>query len=249
MFALAVSAVGKAGPETAPNIVTAQSPERLPSANNILAEVRANLPQETIIIQGQILSGGRLGRLERVCHMEILLELGERPARICCKLSDAFGTALEQISIYVLEDGSLIKCEYKSGNPLKSAPLPPPSNAIMNTDVTWDDLSLLFLWRTDGRTIREETLRGCACYVVEFPDKSRGKRTLWIDTQMMVLLQMDDTAANGDLRRRLTVKNIKKISDQWMIKNMAIRSYPSFHHTLIRVDAIVHGPQSTVDSQ
>ena len=59
---------------------------------------------------------------------------------------------------------------------------------------------------------------------------------------MLIALQMEEIDADGRLRRRMTVKNIKKISEQWMIKNLEIRSYPSLHHTLIRIDTVVHSP-------
>lgn len=215
--------------------------EPLPDAGQILAEVCANLPRETLLIKGRILSGNRMGKLKQVCYIEILMELDEEPAAILYKLNDAFGYPFEQMTISVME-GSETELEYESGNPLKPAAPPPPTSAIMDTDVSWNDLSLLFLRRTDGKTVRRENLRGRDCYIIEFPGQAgasiESSKTIWIDTQMMVLLQMEDYGPDGKLQRRLTVKNIKKISDQWMIKNMEIRTYPSLHHTLIRIDDV-----------
>jgi len=241
----------------------------LPSAMEILAQVRSNFPQETLLIKGQILSGGRIGKLERACYIETLLDLGEDPATVRYKISDAFGTPFEQMTISIA-DGCEAEFEYENGNPLQPAAAPPPTQVIMDTDVTWNDLSLLFLWRTDGRTTREESLRGRDCYVIEFPGNdgvsignsppkagppltekspaeggsaSGGKienlQFVWIDMQMLMLIQMEDIGREGALQRRMTVKNIKKISDQWMIKNMEIRRYPSLHHTLIRIDEVM----------
>ena len=53
----------------------------------------------------------------------------------------------------------------------------------MNTDVTWGDLGLLFLWRQDGRTQRAENLRGRDCYVVVFPLEGDGMQIVWIDAR------------------------------------------------------------------
>jgi hypothetical protein len=209
----------------------------LPSATEILAQVRSNLPREALLVKGQILSGGRLGKLERVCYVETFLDFGADPAIVRYKISDAFGTPLEQMTISMSEGGET-EYEYETGNPLESASAPQSTAAIRDTDVTWNDLSLLFLWRSDGRTAREENLRGRDCYILEFPGNEGGIQSVWIDMQMLVLIQMEELDGAGRLQRRMIVKNIKKISDRWMIKNLEIRAYPSLHHTLVRVDAV-----------
>jgi len=210
----------------------------LPPATEILAQVRESLPREALLIKGQILSGGRLGKLERVCYIEMSLDFGADPAIVHYKISDTFGTPLEQMTISMSEGGET-EYEYETGNPFKSAPAPQPTGVIRDTDVTWNDLSLLFLWRSDGRTAREENLRGRDCYILEFPRNEGGIQSVWIDMQMLVLIQMEELDCGGRLQRRMIVKNIKKISDQWMIKNLEIRAYPSLHHTLIRVDEVI----------
>ena len=212
-----------------------------PPANEILAQVRANLPREALLIRGQILSGGRLGKLERVGHVEMFLDFGDDPASACYKINDAFGTTVEQMTTSMAEGGEA-EFEYETGNPLQPAAAPGSEAFIRDTDFTWNDLSLLLLWRMDGRTVREESLRGRDCHVIEFPGQaessSTNSQTVWIDTQMLVLIQMEELDGPGKLRRRMVVKNIKKISDQWMIKDLEIRSYPSLHHTLIRIDEV-----------
>ena len=222
----------------APSAMVLKTDKELPSATEILAQVRASLPREALLIKGQILSGGRLGKLERVCYIDMFLDFGADPAIVRYKISDAFGTAIEQMTISMTEGGET-EYEYEAGNPLKSAPAPQPTGVIMDTDVTWNDLSLLFLWRSDGRTAREENLRGRDSYVLEFPRNEGGIQSVWIDMQMLVLIQMEELDSGGRPQRRMIVKNIKKISDQWMIKNLEIRAYPSLHHTLIKVDEVI----------
>ena len=209
----------------------------LPAATEILAQVRENLPQDALRLKGQILSGGRLGKLERACYIEMFLELGGDPAIVRYKISDAFGTPIEQMTISMSE-GCEAEFEYENGNPLRPAAAPSPNEFIRDTDVTWNDLSLLFLWRPDGRTVCEESLRGRDCYVIAFNRQGDETIRVWIDRQMLMLIQMEELDNDGKLRRQMIVKNIKKISDRWMIKNMEVRSYPSLHHTLIRIDAI-----------
>ena len=211
----------------------------LPSAADLLAEVRGRLPQKTLQLKGQVLSGGRIGKLSRAGHIEMLLDFGGDPVLVCYKISDAFGDPAEEVTITMTPESDP-EFEYESTAAPGKAGKPDPAGSIMNTDVTWGDLGLLFLWRQDGRTQRAENLRGRDCYVVVFPLEGDGMQIVWIDAQMLIALQMEEIDADGRLRRRMTVKNIKKISEQWMIKNLEIRSYPSLHHTLIRIDTVVH---------
>jgi hypothetical protein len=231
-------------PETGPAERTAP----LPPAAEILAQARANLPREKLFIRGQILSGGRIGKLERAGYIEITLQFTEDSAKALYKISDAFGTTDEQMTISMIKGADPLFA-YRRGDPLQPAAAPAADKFIRNTDVTWNDLGLLFLWRTDGRTLRSESLRGRDCYVIEFPGQTApaaanhesriaNSKMIWIDAQLLMLIQMEDIDRDGKLQRRMTVKNIKKISDCWMIKNMEIRSYPSLHHTLIRIDEL-----------
>ncbi len=217
----------------------------LPPASEILARVRAILPRETLLIKGQILSGGRIGKLERVCYLDTHLDFRADPAIVRYKISDLFGSPVEQMTISMGADGET-EYEYETGDPFKPAPPPQPAGAIRNTDVTWNDLCLLFLWRSDGRTARAENLRGRDCYVLEFPRREGGLQSVWIDTQLLVLIQMEETGGDGRLQRRMIVKNIKKISNVWMIKNLEIRAYPSLHHTLIKVDELAGRAQDEI---
>jgi hypothetical protein len=233
---LPVFAGGNSDPISLPSSFVSLKPELVP-AMEILARVRANLPQKALRIKGQILSGGRIGKLEHTGYVEMFLDFGGDPAMVCYKISDAFGTPLEQMTISMAEESDP-ELEYERLKSPRPAAAPEPAGIIMNTDLTWNDLSLLFLWRTDGRTQRTENLRGRECYVIVFPLNGNGEQSVWIDTQMLVLIQMEEVGADGRLLRRLMVKNIKQISDQWMIKNLEIRAYPSLHHTLIKIDEV-----------
>ena len=218
--------------------LSANPKSELPSANEILTQARAHLPKKAFRIKGQILSGGRRGKLEHTGYIEMFLDFGDDPAIVRYKINDAFGTPLEQMTISMAE-GCDPEFKYKSVKPRQPAAEPKPTGSIMDTDITWNDLGLLFLWRSDGKTQYKEKLRGRDCYVIVFPLNGNGMQIVWIDMQMLVLIQMEELDANGRLLRRMTVKSIKKISDQWMIKNLEIRAYPSRHHTLIKIDEVL----------
>jgi len=71
----------------------------LPPASEILARVRAILPRETLLIKGQILSGGRIGKLERVCYLDTHLDFRADPAIVRYKISDLFGVHVPEILV------------------------------------------------------------------------------------------------------------------------------------------------------
>ena len=47
--------------------------------------------------------------------------------------------------------------------------VPPLTERIEDTDVTWMDLTLAYLWWPDGKTVGEEEVRGRACWVLDVP--------------------------------------------------------------------------------
>ncbi len=232
----------------------------LPVAENVLKKVRNRMPVETLLINGRLLCGKRLGTLEKLYYVDTFLELGKDPLSAQYTIMDVFGTPVEQLTITRKLDGKPT-FYYKKGDPLKPARAPDIHSFIKNTDITWNDLSLSFLWDQNGITTGRENRLGRDCIIIEFTtpadqinntESARSKTTvglkkqsnnpsttrLWIDERLSLLIQMEEYDALGNRLRRLSVKKIKKISDMWMIKDMAIRRYPSKHKTILRVDNI-----------
>lgn len=89
----------------------------------------------------------------------------------------------------------------------------------------------------------EEEVRGRPCNIIEVsaPDgKNTGysKAKLWIDKEIMMLLQAEGYGMDGDLKRKLWIESFKKIDDRWMVKDMEVQSYPSVHRTKLRVNEV-----------
>lgn len=229
-----------------------------PSAETLLARVRASIPQETLVIKGHLMKGARVGRLEQAFGIEALLEWGQHPPSARYTLNDAFGTPLARLTL-IRPPGRTPEFRYEQGRPLKPAPTPDLNQPIEGTELTWNDLSLSFLWWPDGTVAGRDNIRGRDCFVVEVPAQAQpgkppaelgasgpsgeagasdavGSVRLWIDDRLVVLIQIEEYDAEGKLMRRLSVKSIKKIGDLWMIKNMDVRRYPSHHRTQIRIE-------------
>ncbi|MFC1461244.1 outer membrane lipoprotein-sorting protein [Verrucomicrobiota bacterium] len=229
----------------------------LPEAKDVLSKVRARMPGRPLLIKGRLLSGKRVGRMEKACYVDALLHLGQEPATARYTVTDLFGTPAEQLTV-IRNPDLTPELRYEKGYPLKSAPAPDLDGAIQGTDITWNDLTLSFLWWQNGTVIGRENRRSRDCVILEFAlplhhqvknnngiQQSAGSAArptvrLWIDEKLFMIIQMEEYDAKGNRLRRLSVKKIKKIADTWMVKDMEVRTYPSRHRTLLRIDNILY---------
>ena len=226
---------------------------QLPSAEDILMKARMRIPGEPLLIKGRLLTGKRLGTLEKAFYLEAVLKLGSKPVSAQYTLRDIFGTPIKRLTI-VRRPNEAPEFHYETGHPLQPTSTPDLHCAIEGTNITWSDLSLSFLWWQSGTTIGSEKCRGRSCVILEFTSEDRnlseeshgpGSKTgtcptvrLWIDEKLFMLIQMEEYDAHAKRQRRLSVKKLKKIDDLWMVKEMEIRSYPSKHRTVLRIDDI-----------
>jgi len=223
-------------------ILPVRCADDLPEAPRLLDDMRAQLPGEPVTITGNLEVRKKKGIIIRTLNVEMSLDLGSNPATATYVLKDAFGKRLEQITV-TRSRGSDARFDYAAGDPAVAGVVPDLFAPFQDTDVSWMDLTLSFLWWPGGRTIRTETLRGQNCYIVEVtaPARESGqyrKVVLWIDEKMHMVLQAEGYDAKDDLVRRLFIKSFKKIDDRWMIKDMDIQAFPSEHRTNLRVDAM-----------
>ncbi len=232
----ACSAVLASGANPAPRAPSETSPSTFTQTSDVLERVRANLPVEAVEIRGELLCGARRGKLDRAFYLDAKIQLGQSPAKACYTLRDGFGDATEQLTITHQSNG---KCQrdYAQGRPLKSAPAPAGASLIGSSDVTWNDLSLAFLWWTNGVITGRELFLERECLVLEFmPPQAPQLTRIWIDEARLVLMKVEEYDAQRVLQRRIGVRSFKKIGDNWMIKDLDIRRWPGEHRTLIRLN-------------
>lgn len=207
-------------------------------AADVMERVRANLPKERVNIRGELLCGTQRGKLDRAFYLEAQLQLGQTPASARYILRDSFGDPAEQLTIVRQPDGAWRR-DYAKGQTLKSAPAPADGSLIAGSDVTWNDLSLAFLWWTDGVIAGRESFMERDCLVLEFkPPQAPCLTRVWIDEAMLMLIKVEEYNDQRTLQRRLAVRTFKKIDDTWLIKDMDIRRWPGNHRTLIRLNDV-----------
>ena len=108
---------------------------------------------------------------------------------------------------------------------------------ILNTDVTWSDITLDYLWWDDFSFDGEregETVHGQVCSVVVMRKGDRMVR-VWIDRKTGALMQAEEFGA-GKPVRRLWGTRVKKFGERWMANVLEVETMGSGHRTKITVE-------------
>jgi hypothetical protein len=212
------------------------------SADALMDDVLLRLPREPITLTGQLFV--RKPRGIPVCDyaFEMTLNYGAEPATASYAIrASPAGPVLEALTVKRPSKG---EPEYlhADGSPSEPAPLQDLYGHIQQTDLTWLDLSLSFLWWRGGIVVGTESVRGRPSVVVDLAPPVGGtsgpyaRVRVWIDEQARILLQAEGYDAAGNAVRTLWVKSFKKINDRWMIKDLEIQQYPAVHRTKLRVN-------------
>lgn len=99
---------------------------------------------------------------------------------------------------------------------------------VRGTDITYDDLSMRFLYWPNARIVRQEKLKGrdCIHLSVRNPDGAGAYSSvnIWIDKISGGLLKMIGYDRSGRPIRRFEVLSGKKFDDIWMVDEMRIET-------------------------
>jgi hypothetical protein len=217
----------------------AAAPPVDPSPAAVLAGVRENLPDDPLLISGRIIVRRRHGIVIAEFGFDMALRWGEAPASARYVLRDRFGRELESLTV-TRPRGAEPSYTYTVGDPPLPAPTPELASPIRESDMSWLDLTLSFLWWEAVSYGGVEDLRGQTCHIVDVvaPPGSEGpyaRARLWIDRQLLMLLQAEALDGDGRPVRRLWVESFKKINGRWMIKDMEVQAEPPLQRTKIRV--------------
>lgn len=102
---------------------------------------------------------------------------------------------------------------------------------IANTDVSFEDLSLRFLYWKGGKVIENSSnnrIKGRDCVIVEVrnPQGNVGEFSwvrIWIDKENGTTWQIDGYGQNGKLKKRFSITSVQKLSDDsWFFKQMKL---------------------------
>ena len=108
---------------------------------------------------------------------------------------------------------------------------------FMGSDFTYDDLGDRKLSADNHKLLREETVNGKACYVVESISKDEDymyfKTITWIEKSNFIGVKKEYYDEDEELLKILTIKKVEKISGINVITNSEMKNVQKNHTTSI----------------
>lgn len=99
---------------------------------------------------------------------------------------------------------------------------------VRGGDMTYEDLSLRFLYWSDATLLGEEKRLTRNCWKVEAKpngaDSQYSKVILWIEEESGALLQAEAYGKDGTIKRRFTVRKVQKSEGVWLLKEMRVET-------------------------
>jgi Outer membrane lipoprotein-sorting protein len=181
-----------------------------PSAREILESVRLQQAKQELELQGQLREGPvvipfRLTQTGPVIRYSfskpdeaLQLRLGDNDSR----LEEITGDKLEKIAPAQFD------------------------HKVRNTAVTYEDLSLRFLYWPNAKVIGDDTIQMVDCWRLELrapPQQSQYSTVrLWVQKDGAAIMKVEGYDANGKLTKRFLVVSGQKIEGRWFLKQMRI---------------------------
>jgi hypothetical protein len=220
--------------------------EPLQRAGAVLELARSRLPRIPLRIRGTLAvkAENNFTRFEYPVTMQ--LDWGRQRAEYA--LLDEAGRPAKTMQVHYPASGRP-EFTFFTGPAKTPAELPDLLAPIEETDLSWSDLSLAFLWWPNARLIDYDRKRGFNAYLLEIPapknDGPIGKVRLWIHQQTGLLLETALYDRQDDLIKRLRVVSIKKLENGLsMVKDLEMIRPLTEARTRLRVDE-VETPETT----
>lgn len=116
------------------------------------------------------------------------------------------------------------------------------SDYFMGSDFTYDDLGDRKLNADNHKLLREETVEGKACYVVQSisidEDYMYTKTITWINKNNFIGVKKEFYDEDEDLLKILTIKKYEEISGFWVITNSEMKNVQKNHSTSMSLTSV-----------
>ncbi len=113
---------------------------------------------------------------------------------------------------------------------------------FMGTDFTYDDMGDRKVEEDSHKFIKNETIDGYDCWVVESTPKEKNymysKKVFWVRKDVLIAIKVDYYDRQNKLMKTLTVSDIVKIDDIWTPKKMVMNNIQKKHKTILQFENI-----------
>jgi hypothetical protein len=111
---------------------------------------------------------------------------------------------------------------------------------FMGTDFTYDDMGKRNVDEDDHKLLREETVDGHKCWVLESTSKDSrdiySKKISWIRQDCLIAMKVEYYDKLGKLHRELEMSDITKVDGFWLAKKMHMTNVQTNHQTIILIE-------------
>lgn len=211
------------------------------SAAEVLIACREMLPTRPIELTGALILRNRKGIVQKECDYRLRMQRGRVETHLSVSLFARHETN-ELASVKISRRGSA-RPTIQLISDGATKPVESPLDRVMDTDVTWLDLTFDFLWWTDAVYEEEregETVHGQTCMVilVRPSEKIAGLEAvrLWADKKTGCLMQAEQLGDGMKPIRRLWGTRVKKFGERWMVSVLEVETLGSRHRTKITVE-------------
>jgi len=184
-----------------------------PPAKEILESVRLRQAQQELNLQGQLREGETVVpfRLTQTGPV-IRYSFSDPEEALQLRLGDN-DSRLEEVTRGGVEKITAAQFDHK----------------VRGTGVTYEDLSLKFLYWPNAQVTGENSIRTRNCWKLELKAPNRQSQYsniwLWVDKSGGALMRMDGYDWNAKLVKRFEVISAQKIDDRWFLKQMRIEEF------------------------
>ena len=216
------------------------------SAADVLRACREMLPMRPMELKGSMILRNRRGIVAREYDYTLIMRRTAEVTLLTIHLSPR-GETNRLASVTISRRGAqppTIQMS-KAGSP-DAVAVQSVLDRVMETDVTWLDLTFDFLWWTDAayEVEREgESVHGqkCSVILVKPPTAIPGLAGihLWVDRKTGCLMQAEQLDEKMKPMRRLWGTRVKKFDgERWTVSVLEVETLGSRHRTKITVDSL-----------
>ena len=190
-------------------------------ADHILSFVRTKLPDDPLKLTGTLKVRTKNGFTKANLPVEMELNWGADPATAAYRI--------DQESMDITWDNDRPTYAFSDARNT-------PTSDILDTGITWADLSFSVLWWPGSTLVAEEKKINRECYVVEVPVPDSGNTMrLWIEKKMGMLLEAQTFDEKKTQIRRMKIKSIKKMDGMWVAKDLEILDKQTGSKTTLQI--------------
>lgn len=249
-LACACAGAGEEAPNAAIEVVAGagRTPPALAleaSAEDVLRTCRAMLPRRPVELTGSLIRRNRKGIASSEHDYRLTMRRGEDISLLTIRLFPR-GRTNETASVTISRKaGERPVIRLTRAGAADAEIVGSPLERVLDTDVTWLDLTFDFLWWRSAayEDAREgESIHGQKCKVIlvrpDAPIDGLSAVRLWVDRKTGCLMQAEQVGADGKPARRLWGTRIKKFDGRWMASALEVETAGARHRTKITVEGL-----------